>query len=87
MGDVTHHLMNSAIRGPAVDEKADALALQHRNMELWSSGIKPHLTDDVLADKIDASVQYGVYLLCTILALTIDQIGLKFRTLLTADHD
>eukprot|EP01051_Picozoa_sp_SAG22_P000055 SAG22_NODE_1_length_62449_cov_158.689270_55_plen_168_part_00 len=62
MGDVTRHLMNTYIREAAVAEKAAALALQTQNYALWSSAIKPHVTDDVLADKIDASVQYGVQL-------------------------
>ena len=59
MGDVTHRLkgMSPSSRVDAVAEKADALALQHQNMALWLTTIKPSLTDDVLADKIDASVQ------------------------------
>ena len=39
-----------------------ALALQRENYALWTSAIAPHLTDDVLVDKIDASVEYGVRL-------------------------
>ena len=27
-------------------------------MAVWESEIKPHVTDEILADKIDASVQY-----------------------------
>ena len=61
MGDVTSHLtgMSGAEREAAVAEKAEALALQRANQELWESAIRPHLSDPVLADKVDASVQYG----------------------------
>ena len=41
---------------------ASPRASQHRNYALWTAEIKPHLTDPVLADKIDASVMYGVLL-------------------------
>lgn len=68
MGDITHHLMSTNIRDAAVEEKAEALALQHSNYALWSSAIMPQVTDDVLVDKIDASVQYGVQLYSIILA-------------------
>jgi hypothetical protein len=27
-------------------------------MAVWEGEIKPHVTDEILADKIDASVQY-----------------------------
>jgi hypothetical protein len=39
-----------------------ALGLQVQNQALWEGSILPHLADVVLADKIDASVQYGVHL-------------------------
>lgn len=64
MGDVTSHLkeMSAAVRAAAVDEKVQALGLQLCNRALWKSKIMPHLTDPVLVDKIDASVEYGVKL-------------------------
>jgi hypothetical protein len=54
--------MSANTRTAAVEEKAEALALQTQNAALWSSAIKPFVTDGVLVDKIDASVQYGVLL-------------------------
>eukprot|EP01048_Picozoa_sp_COSAG05_P010484 COSAG05_NODE_926_length_6575_cov_6.025324_4_plen_294_part_00 len=69
MGDITSYLahMDAASRERAVAEKATALQLQHRNHALWEASILPHLTDTVLADKIDASIQYGVLLYSIIL--------------------
>ena len=64
MGDVSSYLarMDATSRDRAVAEKVTALQLQRQNQALWEASIRPHLTDTVLADKIDASVQYGVLL-------------------------
>ena len=64
MGDVTSHLkaMGATERAAAVEEKVAALALQTGNLALWETAIRPHVTDPVLCDKVDASVQYGVHL-------------------------
>jgi hypothetical protein len=64
MGDVTSHLktMSATVRAAALEEKVQALGLQLRNRGLWQSSIMPHLTDPVLVDNIDASVEYGVKL-------------------------
>ena len=64
MGDITHHLVGMSLpqQQAAVDEKLAAKNLQLQNYALWTTSIKPHLTDDVLADKVDASVEYGVLL-------------------------
>ena len=64
MGDATSHLkgISASTRAAAVQEKATALAIQNANFALWESSIKPHVTDPVLQDKIDASIEYGVRL-------------------------
>eukprot|EP01046_Picozoa_sp_COSAG06_P010951 COSAG06_NODE_613_length_13796_cov_45.631525_4_plen_73_part_00 len=53
----THTHIGKALKKTRV-RQAEALALQHQNMAVWESEIKPHVTDEILADKIDASVQY-----------------------------
>ena len=65
MNDVTSHLkgMRASERAAAVEEKVVALALQATNMAVWESNIRPHVTDRVLSDKIDASVRQQQMLL------------------------